>query len=212
MFGVGGAGPLAVQNEASAASRSSTAIQTPAPLLPLTRRRDQYVLRVGSVRGSANPRWLKGFKKYMKENSQFDNVNVRLHLNKKNKIDLSVIEETGGKKSRKKKRSGKLDDLVTLGDAWLEKAVKEGSVQPIIGAEQTRWWDEMPAKCKKLVLRDREGQAKGKLGSKKATYVWGVPYKWGCLCMLARQDKLDKLGKFWCFAASDSDAFVHERI
>lgn len=31
-------------------------------------------------------------------------------------------------------------DVVTLGDAWLERAISEGLIQPIADARQCRWW------------------------------------------------------------------------
>ena len=37
-------------------------------------------------------------------------------------------------------------DAVTLGDAWLQRAIAEGLIQPIPGARQYRWWVS-PAAC-----------------------------------------------------------------
>lgn len=31
-------------------------------------------------------------------------------------------------------------DAVTLGDAWLQRAIREGLIQPIPNARQYRWW------------------------------------------------------------------------
>ena len=47
------------------------------------RDRKQYAIRVGSLRGSASPRWMRGFKQYMRAHSRFDNVNARLYLRRK---------------------------------------------------------------------------------------------------------------------------------
>jgi len=42
----------------------------------------------------------------------------------------------------KKGRPGKptTADVVSMGDAWLERVVREGIVQPIPNARQCRWW------------------------------------------------------------------------
>jgi hypothetical protein len=154
--------------------------------------RNHYTLKVGSLRNSASPRWLKGFKSYMRTHSHYDNVHLRLHLKKK--MEQSYQDLSRSKVPKPKAR----DDVVTLADAWLEKAVEKGSVQPILGAEQTLWWKALPDKCKGLALRDREGKAFRNYTSASAlrsssNYVWAVPYKWGCLCMLTRQDKLNTL-------------------
>ena len=162
--------------------------------------RNHYTLKVGSLRNSASPRWLKGFKTYMRTHSHYANVHLRLHLKKT--MDQSYKDLSRSKVPKPKAR----DDVVTLGDAWLEQAVEKGSVQPILGAEQTRWWNALPEKCKGLVLRDRKGKSKSfnrtynykksaaAAKSSPSNYVWAVPYKWGCLCMLTRQDKLNTLG------------------
>ncbi|QDZ23727.1 hypothetical protein A3770_11p62450 [Chloropicon primus] len=138
---------------------------------------------------------MKGFKEYMRDHSRYQNVNARLYLRKKlgqGYDDLYEMKQ--GKVGRRKAKKVCSDDLTTLGDAWLEQAIEKGCIQPIIGAEHTDWWDSLPAKCKKLVSRDRTGRyvSKGKRGN---SYVWGVPYKWGCLCMLVRQDKVDSVEK-----------------
>lgn len=161
----------------------------------LEKDRKNYVIRVGSLRGSASPRWLQGFRSYMRENSRYQNVNARLYLRRKVGQGYEDLQDfkLGKVKGRKAKKRCS-DDLTTLGDAWLESAIQGGCVQPIIGAELTEWWSHMPEKCKSLVSRDRSGRP-GQSGGRGASssYVWGVPYKWGCLCMLVRQDKLDTL-------------------
>lgn len=167
------------------------------------RDRKQYTIRVGSLRGSASPRWMRGFKQYMRAHSRFDNVNARLYLRRKlgdGYDDLFELKQ--GRLRGRKARKRCSDDLTTLGDAWLEAAIEEGCVQPIMGAEQTDWWPSLPDKCKRYVSRDRTGEHRTQSPktasptAKKAfanKYVWGVPYKWGCLCMLVRQDKIDQL-------------------
>ena len=75
-------------------------------------------------------------------------------------------------------------DLAVLGDAWLGPAVADGLLQPIVGAERSRWWGLLPPELRRLVRRDAAG------GGSSHGWVWGVPYRWGCAAIVYRKDKL----------------------
>lgn len=44
-------------------------------------------------------------------------------------------------------------DAVTLGDAWLQRAISEGLIQPIPDARQYRWWVSAGQHWRKRVLQ-----------------------------------------------------------
>ena len=73
-------------------------------------------------------------------------------------------------------------DAVTLGDAWLDKAIQEGCIQPLEEPERYRYWKGLSPRWKRLVRRQG--------GS-----VYGIPYRWGCTVVVYRQDKLKARGR-----------------
>jgi putative spermidine/putrescine transport system substrate-binding protein len=66
-------------------------------------------------------------------------------------------------------------DLVTLGDAWLAIAIRQGLIQPLAPTNSTTWsqWQQVPADWRSIVTRNDQGElaANGK--------IWGAPYRWG---------------------------------
>ena len=68
-------------------------------------------------------------------------------------------------------------DAVTLGDAWLDKAIRQGHIQPIEDPERYRYWKSLNPRWKRLVRR-------------KGGDVYGIPYRWGCTVVVYRQDRL----------------------
>ena len=85
------------------------------------------------------------------------------------------------------KDNQKTANLVTLGDIWLEKAIKKELIQPLT-VNSLRNWEMLPASWQKLVQRDRNGNldARGE--------VWGIPYRWGSTVIAYREDQFRQAG------------------
>jgi putative spermidine/putrescine transport system substrate-binding protein len=83
-------------------------------------------------------------------------------------------------------RSGQVivPDLVTLGDAWLAVAVRQGLLQPLSGSPLER----LDERFRALVRRDGQG-APASQGA-----VWGAPYRWGGTAIAYRRDILEEKG------------------
>jgi putative spermidine/putrescine transport system substrate-binding protein len=84
-------------------------------------------------------------------------------------------------------RSGQVipADLVTLGDAWLGVAIRQGLLQPLtVGPE----WEKLEARFLQVVRRDEQG-ALSDQGP-----VWGAPYRWGGTAIAYRKDILKEKG------------------
>lgn len=78
-------------------------------------------------------------------------------------------------------------DLITLGDYWLEQAIKEKLIQPLNEAKLPQW-SALPDRWQELVKRNDQGQldAEGK--------VWAAPYRWGNTVIAYNKDKFKDLG------------------
>ncbi|PSF37558.1 polyamine ABC transporter substrate-binding protein [Aphanothece hegewaldii CCALA 016] len=85
--------------------------------------------------------------------------------------------------------SGKspVDDLVTLGDAWLEIAISEKLIQPL-SLKQLSGWKNLPPSFAEIVQRDTKGKVS------LTGQIWGAPYRWGTTLIAYRQDKFKTLG------------------
>lgn len=57
-------------------------------------------------------------------------------------------------------RGGKVAgaDVVSLGDAWLESAIRSGLLQPIPEAQRYRWWNRLSPRWRRLLVRDKLGR------------------------------------------------------
>jgi putative spermidine/putrescine transport system substrate-binding protein len=76
-------------------------------------------------------------------------------------------------------------DLVTLGDAWLAVAIRQGLLQPLeVGAA----WENLDERFRALVRRDDQG-----LPGSQGT-IWGAPYRWGGTAIAYRKDILQEKG------------------
>ena len=76
-------------------------------------------------------------------------------------------------------------DLITLGDAWLSRAIADGLIQPL---DASRFNLELSPPWKTLVQRNDSGQldAQGK--------IWGIPYSWGTTALVYNPRKFKSLG------------------
>ncbi|MDJ0677201.1 MAG: extracellular solute-binding protein, partial [Calothrix sp. MO_167.B42] len=81
-------------------------------------------------------------------------------------------------------------DLVTMGNYWLDVAIKEQLIQPleIEKLEKLANWSSLPPQWQKLVRRNQAGEldTQGK--------IWAAPYRWGSTMIVYRRDKLKELG------------------
>jgi putative spermidine/putrescine transport system substrate-binding protein len=75
-----------------------------------------------------------------------------------------------------------MGNLVTLGDAWLGKAITEGLIQPLDTSKLSNW-SKLPPRWQENVSRNSQGQpqADGK--------VWGAPYRWGMTVIAYNEEK-----------------------
>jgi putative spermidine/putrescine transport system substrate-binding protein len=78
-------------------------------------------------------------------------------------------------------------DLVTLGDYWLETAIRQELIQPLEINELMNGWEQLPQRWKELVVR-RVGQLPD------SSLVWGAPYRWGSTVIAYNRDKFKELG------------------
>lgn len=79
------------------------------------------------------------------------------------------------------------DDLVTLGNYWLNLAIAEKLIEPL-ELNKLKTWQNLPLEFQNLVTRNDQG----KLNNKGK--IWGAPYRWGCAMIAYRNDKFAQLG------------------
>ncbi len=74
-----------------------------------------------------------------------------------------------------------VSDLVTLGDYWLETAIRQGLIQPL-NSETWQPWKQLPERWRNIVTRSDRGipDPNGK--------VWAAPYRWGSTVIVYRKD------------------------
>eukprot|EP00873_Tetraselmis_striata_P012654 jgi/Tetstr1/432918/TSEL_022258.t1 len=82
-------------------------------------------------------------------------------------------------------------DTAALGDTWLAYGIRHGLLQPIPDAARYRWWSRLHPRWQELVTRDDGGML---ASTRKGGKVWAAPYRWGCMMVAFRQDKLAKAG------------------
>ncbi len=73
-------------------------------------------------------------------------------------------------------------DLVSLGDYWLEAAIKQKLIQPL-DTSKMKQWSKLDRKWQELVKRNDGGlvDPNGK--------VWAAPYRWGSTVIIYNSDK-----------------------
>lgn len=77
--------------------------------------------------------------------------------------------------------------LVTLGDAWLGRAIRNQWIQPLDTAALNRW-SQLPNRWQQLMRRNNQGQPDPQ------GEVWGAPYRWGVTLIVYNQAVFDKFG------------------
>jgi putative spermidine/putrescine transport system substrate-binding protein len=76
-----------------------------------------------------------------------------------------------------------IPNLVSMGDAWLPKAIQAKSIEPIATQTLTNW-GKLESRWQELAKRDELGN------SSPSGQVWGVPYRWGTTMIAYRRDLL----------------------
>jgi putative spermidine/putrescine transport system substrate-binding protein len=84
-------------------------------------------------------------------------------------------------------RTPAVADLVTLGDYWLETAIRQKLIQRL-EIQQLNGWTQLPQRWQELVVRDSVGQLSD------SGLVWGAPYRWGSTVIAYNRDKFKELG------------------
>jgi putative spermidine/putrescine transport system substrate-binding protein len=151
---------------------------------------NQSILRLLALKNSLPPQLLGGFSKSV----QPTNSKVELVGEGQFKEILSQLQEwykTGQAEAKglkiplvpPAKSAAYIPNLVSIGDAWLPKAIQEKVIQPIDPQNLTNW--------SKLEARWRELPQRDDLGNSSSTgQVWGIPYRWGTTVIIYRRDKL----------------------
>jgi putative spermidine/putrescine transport system substrate-binding protein len=78
-----------------------------------------------------------------------------------------------------------IPNLVTIGDAWLSKAIQDKTIQPIETKSLTNW-AKLEPRWRELAQRDDRGNSNTK------GQLWGVPYRWGTTVIIYRRDRLEE--------------------
>jgi putative spermidine/putrescine transport system substrate-binding protein len=150
----------------------------------------QTVLRLLAIKNSLPPQLVGEFTKSIQPN----NFKVELALESQFQEILMQVQEwyKTGKAEAKglkiplvppTKSPEYIPNLVSLGDAWLQRAIQEKSIQPIETKDLTNW-RKLESRWRELPQRDERGN------SSTTGQIWGVPYRWGTTVIIYRRDKL----------------------
>jgi putative spermidine/putrescine transport system substrate-binding protein len=140
-------------------------------LLSGCNRQQRASLNLQLLKGSIPPQMLKEFRKGLKPPVQL-NFAPEEQLNNLFKRLETWQQQAKNKNSQQRwsipfigKKTPPLADLVTLGDYWLESAIKQGLIKPL-EIEDLAGWKTLPSRLQELVKRDNQGQFKmGKCGA-----------------------------------------------
>jgi putative spermidine/putrescine transport system substrate-binding protein len=153
---------------------------------------NQYILRLLALKSSLPPQLLGDFSRSV----QPTNTRVELVGEGQFKEILNQLQEwyqTGKAESKGLKlplipptRSAEfIPNLVTIGEAWLSKAIQDKLIQPIETKNLTNW-SKLEPRWRELAQRDDRGN------SSTTGQIWGIPYRWGTTVILYRRDRLEE--------------------
>ncbi len=160
--------------------------------------RSQDFLNVTLLQGSIPPQLIGDFYKNVAKKNQ-----IRFKPTKQIQQIFEFITEL--QQSEKKKTSSipslksllslgqqpnQQNQLVSLGDAWLQEAIAKNLIQPL-DLDRLEKWQQIAPSWKNLVKRDSQGNpsSQGK--------IYGAPYRWGGVVIAYRKDKLDWTPQNW---------------
>lgn len=139
-------------------------------------------LRVVALQGSVPPVWIKDFIQCQGRRSKLG-VEFRGSLEG---IFSEVLKSLN--KGETSSKSAVTADLITIGDSWLDLAIRTAMIEPIQNAEDQDWFRGLTEKWKVYLRRNTEGKIdpEGR--------IWAVPYRWGSMVIAYKKSKFDKLG------------------
>jgi putative spermidine/putrescine transport system substrate-binding protein len=151
---------------------------------------NSQILRLLALKNSLPPQLLGEFSKSI----QPTNSRVELALEGQFKEILTQLQEwykTGTAEAKglkiplvpPAKSAEYIPNLVTIGDAWLQMAIEQKSIEPIDIKHLTNW-SKLDSRWHELARRDDRGN------SSSTGQIWGVPYRWGTTVIIYRRDKL----------------------
>ncbi|KAK4422425.1 Spermidine/putrescine-binding periplasmic protein 1 [Sesamum alatum] len=126
-------------------------------------------LRIVALEGSLPPIWVREFLK-----SQGKRVRFRPEF-RRSLRDIFHELSNPFNKGKINRKSAVAADLVTLGDSWLNFAIGKGLIEPMKGAEDQDWFQDLSDKWKVYLRRSSEGN----LDSQGR--IWAAPYRWGSM-------------------------------
>ncbi|KAF5735231.1 hypothetical protein HS088_TW15G00731 [Tripterygium wilfordii] len=77
-------------------------------------------------------------------------------------------------------------DIVTVGDSWLNFAIKGGIIEPIKGVEDQDWYTGLSDKWKAYLRRNCEGEIDPE------GEIWAAPYRWGTMVIAYKKSKFQQ--------------------
>ncbi|PIN14158.1 hypothetical protein CDL12_13215 [Handroanthus impetiginosus] len=137
-------------------------------------------LRIVALEGSVPPVWIREFLR-----SQGKRVRFRPEFRRSLK---DIFHELCNPfmKGKINPKSAMAADLVTIGDSWLNFAIGKGLIEPVNGAEDHDWFQDLNDKWKVYLRRSTEGN----LDSQGR--IWAVPYRWGSMVIAYNKREFQK--------------------
>ncbi|XP_057503443.1 uncharacterized protein LOC130786983 isoform X1 [Actinidia eriantha] len=137
-------------------------------------------LRIVALRGSVPPSWVKDF---------MQSQGKRMKLRSEIRGSLNDIFSDLSKSFMKGKfdhKSAVAADIVTVGDSWLNFAIKKGLIEPLQGVEDQDWFRGLCGIWKVYLCRNCEGNLdpEGK--------IWAAPYRWGSMVIAYKKTNFQK--------------------
>lgn len=152
-------------------------------------------LRVLLLQGSIPPQLLKAFRQQFskdqplsfKPTAQLKDLWKQLQSWQEKNRDPQGLKDWLSQLPLINNTSHKMSDLVTLGDAWLGKAIQDKLIQPLTLTEIANW-QKLGSRWQALVTRDEVGNLD------LQGQIWGAPYRWGTTLIAYHSDQFETLG------------------
>ncbi|YAI81705.1 MAG: extracellular solute-binding protein [cyanobacterium endosymbiont of Rhopalodia sterrenbergii] len=152
-------------------------------------------LRVLLLQGSIPPQLLKAFRQQVskgqslsfKPTAQLKDLWKQLQSWQGKNRDSQGLKDWLSQLPLINNTSHNMSDLVTLGDAWLEKAIQDKLIQPLSLTEIANW-QKLGSRWQALVKRNEAGNLDSQ------GQIWGAPYRWGTTLIAYHSDQFETLG------------------
>jgi putative spermidine/putrescine transport system substrate-binding protein len=152
-------------------------------------------LRVLLLQGSIPPQLLEAFRQQLAKDqslsfkpiAQLKDLWKQLQSWQEKNRDTQGLKDCLSQLLLTNNTSHKMSDLVTLGDAWLGKAIQDKLIQPLTLTEIASW-QKLGSCWQALVKRDEAGNLD------LQGQIWGAPYRWGTTLIAYDSDKFETLG------------------